>query len=216
MRILLIVYDNDSYIHTFPQGLAYISSVLLKNNFEVTIYNQDLNHYPDEHLLQYLNSNIFDVVGLSFIGGYYQYRKALKISGAINKSKHRPFFILGGHGPSPEPEHFLNKTEADAVVIGEGEETIIELLNALGNRKSLSSIKGIAYKDGDKVVINERRDLIKDIDSIPWPAYELFPIQYYRLIRETHSTNKDFVMPVLSGRGCKFKCNFCYRMDQGF
>ena len=106
-------------------------------------------------MTQYLNSTIFDVVELSFIGDYYQYKKALKISDAINKSKHRPFFILGSHGPSPEPEYFLNKTEADTVVIGEGEETIIELLNALGNRKSLSSIKGIAYKDGDKVAINE-------------------------------------------------------------
>ena len=104
MRILLVVYDNDSYIHWFPQGLAYIAAVLLKNGYEVEVYNQDTNHWPDEHLTEYLDKNRFDVVGAGIIAGYYQYRKLLKISEAINKSKQRPLYMLGGHGPSPEPE----------------------------------------------------------------------------------------------------------------
>lgn len=215
MRILLVVYDNDSHIHWFPQGLAYIAAVLLKNGYEVEIYNQDLHHYPDEHLTEYLDKNKFDVIGVSIIGGYYQYRKLLKISEAINKSKQRPFYIIGGHGPSPEPEFFIRKTNADAIVIGEGELTIIELLEALANKNDFAHIKGIAYRIGEGVMVNERRPLIKDIDTIPFPAYELFPIEYYRLLRMPHSTNKDFIMPVLSGRGCTFKCNFCYRLDEG-
>jgi radical SAM superfamily enzyme YgiQ (UPF0313 family) len=216
MKILLVVYDNDSYIHWFHQGLAYIAAVLLKNGYEVEIYNQDLHHYPDEHLIEYLNKNKFDVIGVSIIAGYYQYRKLLKISEAINKSKQRPFYMLGGHGPSPEPEFFLKKTQADVAVIGEGEITVLELMNALKDKKSLHGIKGIAFGNGGKVVINERRPLIQDIDDIPFPAYDLFPIDYYRLIRMPHCTNNDFIMPVLSGRGCTFTCNFCYRMDVGF
>ena len=47
MRILLVVYDNDSYIHWFPQGLAYIAAALLKEGYEVEIYNKDVNHWPD-------------------------------------------------------------------------------------------------------------------------------------------------------------------------
>ena len=109
MRILLVAYDNDSYIHWFPQGLAYIAAVLLKEGYDVEIYNQDQNHYTDEHLTAYLNDNNFDVVGVSVIAGYYQYRKLLKISDAINKAKNRPIYMLGGHGPSPEPEFFLKK-----------------------------------------------------------------------------------------------------------
>lgn len=216
MRILLVVYDNDSYIHWFPQGLAYIAAVLLQEGHEVEIYNQDMYHYPESHLLQYLNTEKFDVIGLSFIAGYYQYKKALKISDAINKSQNRPFYIIGGHGPTPEPEYFLRKTGADAIVMGEGEITIVELLDALKNKKALKKIKGIAYKDGDGVTINERRPLIEDIDSIPFPAYELFPMEYYRLLRMPHCSNADFVFPMLSGRGCTFRCNFCYRMDKGF
>lgn len=216
MRILLIVYDNDSYIHWFPQGLAYIAAVLLKKGHEVVIYNQDLHHYPEAHLTGYLNKNKFDAVGVSVIAGYYQYRKLLKISAAINESENRPIYIIGGHGPSPEPEFFLKKTKADFAVLGEGEITIVELLEAISSKRSFSGIKGIAYWEGEIVKINKKRELIKDIDSIPFPAYKLFPMEYYRLLRVPYGTNKDFVIPILSGRGCVFECNFCYRMDKGF
>ena len=216
MRVLLVVYDNESYMHWFPQGLAYIAAVLLKEGYDVEVYSQDKFHYPEEHLTEYLNRNKYDVIGVSVIAGYYQYRKLLKISTAINRSKNRPFYVIGGHGPSPEPEFFLKKTQADAVVVGEGELTVIELLKAVAAKKSLKNIKGIAFREGEKVVINERRPLIKDIDTIPFPAYELFPISYYNLLRTPHTTNVDFLMPVLSGRGCTFKCTFCYRMDEGF
>jgi len=215
MKILFVVYDNDSYIHSFPQGIAYLAAVLLREKIEVVIYNQDIHHYPEEHLTEYLNKNHFDFVGCGVIGGYYQYKKLLKISEAINKSEHRPFYIIGGHGPSPEAEYFLKKTGAEVAVIGEGEETIVELLQSVANHNNLKEVKGIAYRDGDKVVINERRALIQDVDSIPLPAFHLFPIEYYRLMRNTHCVNSDFVMPVLSGRGCTFRCNFCYRMDKG-
>lgn len=216
MKILFVAYDNGMYINQFPQGVAYIAAVLVEAGHQVEIYSQDKNHWPESHLTAYLDRNKFDVVGAGVIAGYYQYRKLLKISEAINRSINRPFYILGGHGPSPEPDYFLKKTGADAVVLGEGEVTIIELCRALEDKLSLSSVKGIAYRQRDKTEINERRELISDIDKIPFPAYQLFPIDYYRLVRSPHATNNDFVMPVLSGRGCVFQCTFCYRMDKGF
>ncbi len=216
MRILLVVYDNDSYIHWFPQGLAYIAAVLDREGYEIEVYNQDVHHYSDEHLTEYLNKNYFDIIGVSVIAGYYQYRKLLAISNAINNSKNRPLYIIGGHGPSPEPEYFLRKTNADIAVIGEGEDTVVELVQAIANKRALSTVHGIAYQDRDKTIVTPRRKLIKDIDTIPFPAYDKFPIEYYRLLRMPHCTNKDFAMPLLSGRGCTFRCNFCYRLDKGF
>jgi anaerobic magnesium-protoporphyrin IX monomethyl ester cyclase len=217
MRILLIVYDNDSFVHTFPLGLAYIASALRNAGFHVEIYNQDVNHYPESHLTDYLNHNRFDMVGIGVIGGYYQYGKLLKISEAIARSVNRPeYYVLGGHGPSPEPEYFLNKTGADIVVIGEGEETIVDLVKSISNKESLVNVLGIAYRNSGEVVVNPRRELLQDIDGIPWPAYDLFPIEYYRLIRFPHAANSDFCMPMLSARGCPFSCNFCYRMDKGY
>ncbi|MCD4781607.1 MAG: B12-binding domain-containing radical SAM protein [Candidatus Omnitrophica bacterium] len=216
MKVLLVVYDNDSYVCWFPQGLGYIASILLKEGYEVEVYNQDIHHYPDEHLTDFLNKNHFDVIAVSVIAGYYQYRKLLSLSKAINTARDRPFYMIGGHGPAPDPAHFFKKTGADVIVIGEGEDTIKELFACLGSGQSLKDVKGLAYQSDGQMVMNERRDLIKDVDSIPWPAYDLFPIDHYKLLRMPNCSSRDFVMPVLSGRGCTFKCNFCYRMDKGF
>lgn len=217
MRVLLIVYDDESFITTFPSGLAYIVAVLRKEGHEIKVYNQDLHHYPEQHLKDYLEKNKFDVVGMGVIGGYYQYRKLLKLSESINHSTNRPdYYIIGGHGPSPEPEYFLRKSMADIAVIGEGEETIKELFKAISNKTSLKDVNGIAYRDGSQIIVNKERQPIPNIDNIPWPAYDMFPIEYYRLLRNPNSSKTDFAMPVLSARGCTFSCNFCFRMDPGY
>ena len=103
MRVLLVVYDNDSYTHVFPMGLGYIAAVLEENGHDVEVYSQDKYHYPDAHLTEFLNNHEFDIVAVSVIAGYYQYQKLLKISAAINESKKRPIYIIGGYGPTPEP-----------------------------------------------------------------------------------------------------------------
>lgn len=216
MRILLITYDNESFVQWFPQGTAYITATLLKFGHDVDIYEQDIHHYPDEHLTQYLDNEYYDMVGLSFIGGYYEYRKAIKISQAINASKQRPFYVIGGFGPTPAPEYFLTKLQADALVMGEGENTVIDLLDHLKEKKDLKTVLGIAYRVDNKVFVNPGRPLIEDVDSIPMPAYHKFNIPHYRLLRMPNCARTDFIMPVLSGRGCTFTCNFCYRMDKGF
>lgn len=217
MRILFIVYDNESYIANLPIGIAQLTAALEKHGYtDIHIYHQDIHHYPESHLQQLLEREHFDFIGLSFIGGYWQYKKATAIAKAVRQSGNKGFFCLGGHGPSPEPEFFMKKLEADAVCIGEGDETIVDLLDALEHKRPLSTVKGIAYMEDGKCTINERRPLIRDIDALPFPAYHKLPMMYYRLIRMPHSTNKDFVACILSGRGCLFKCNFCYRMDTGF
>ncbi|MDP6407103.1 MAG: radical SAM protein, partial [Alphaproteobacteria bacterium] len=83
-------------------------------------------------------------------------------------------------------------------------------------KRPLLGIPGLAFQEGNQVVINPRRPLIADIDSIAWPAYGRFPIDYYRLVRMPRVVDEDFVMPLMSGRGCTFRCTFCYRMDPGY
>lgn len=217
MKVLFIAYDNESFLTSFPLGIAYLAAVLREKGCEVSIYSQDTYHLPEEHLVTYLKNNHFDLIGVGVIGGYYQYRKLLKISQAITSIPHRRFFyVIGGHGPSPEPEFFLRKTGADAVVMGEGEVVMSNLVEALGSGGSLAKIKGIAYLDGDKAVINEREKLIEDVNAIPWPAWDLFPMDYYTMMRAPgiHLTERSQM--VFTGRGCPFSCNFCYRMDPGF
>ena len=216
MKVLLIVYDNDSYIHDFPMGLSYIASAARNAGHKVGVYSQDQYHYTEEHLTDYLIHNKYDAVGIGVIGGYYQYEKLLKISKAINLVPDRPFYILGGHMGSPDPDYFLRKTGADAIVIGEGDITIVNLLEAVEKNLSLSTVNGIAYLNGSKCAITKPQELINDLDVIPYPAWDMFDLDYYTLIRRPHAEKKDRVFSLLSSRGCPYKCNFCYRMDKGY
>ena len=224
LKVLLITYDNDSYTAWFPQGLAAVGAVLKQEDYEISVWDQDINHYPDEQLTEYLNNNYFDVVGISVIAGYWQYKKLLALSDAIAKSRNRPgLYVIGGYGPSPEPSYFLRKTQADVVVMGEGEDTTRELLASYssGGFDAIKKVTGIAYREGDEIKRTLHRQLIPadqldNVDRVPIPAYDLFDMKVYRMYHSKRCRKTDFAMPVLSGRGCTFKCNFCYRMDTGF
>ncbi len=175
MRVLLIAYDNDSYIHLFPLGLAYVASALRNEGHEVQVYSQDVYHYPESHLTQYLEQNTFDVAGVGMCAGYYQYDKLKKIREAVPRDVE---FWVGGHLVSPGPDYFRNNLHVTPF-IGE-------------------------------------YDYAEDLDSLPFPAWDLFQIDYYSLVRFPHANNKDRCLPVITGRGCPFRCNFCYRVHEGY
>ena len=203
MKILLIVYDNGSHIPFFPQGIAYLTAALQEKGHQVSIWMQDMHHKPETYLIELLSGGGYDLVGLGFVAGYWQYRKAKKIAEAVNKSTYRSAFkfVLGGHGPAAAPEYFMDLLEADAVFVGEADKTLP------------------AYADGKLTASDNIFDATMwgavDPDATPWPAYDMFPIEAYRLIRWPTSTPEDFCMPILSGRGCPYKCTFCYRMQDG-
>ena len=217
MRTLFIVYDNGSMDHTFPMGFGALGAVLKKAGHEIVVWNQDQHHWPDEYLTTYLDNNKFDIAVISVIGGYYQYRKAYNLSRALNRSKQRPIFLMGGYGPTPEPEFFLRKMECDIIGLGEGEISIVKLFDALDNKEPLEGVPGIAWIDGSgKFQSTPRPPQVEDLDALPWYPYELFPMEYYRLRRQANMSATDFHQPMMSARGCSFRCTFCYRMDAGY
>ncbi len=215
MKILFVVYDNESFLTYFPMGIAYLVSAAIKAGYEVGVYDQNIYHLPEAHLVEYLKKHRFDVVGVGMVAGYHQYKKLLKISKAINSSPNRPFYVLGGYMPSPDPEFFLKKMNADAVVIGEGEVSFVNLLKALSSNRSLSTVKGIAYKEGDSIVTNEREKPIENINDIDFPSWDSFNMEYYTLLRNPEIKRTQRCLQVVASRGCKFSCTFCYRMDEG-
>jgi radical SAM superfamily enzyme YgiQ (UPF0313 family) len=216
LKVLFVAYDDGSYDHVFPMGIGALAAVLKRDGHEISVWNQDQNHWPDDYLRTYLDENKFDVVILSVIAGYYQYIKIKNLSKAINNSKNRPFFAMGGYGPTPEPEFWIKKSGCDVVCMGEGEITISKLMDAVGSKKSLKNVPGVAWLEDGKLQQTPRAPLIEDLDSLPQIPYELFPMDYYRLLRVPKVKGTDFVFPLMSARGCSFKCTFCYRMDTGY
>jgi anaerobic magnesium-protoporphyrin IX monomethyl ester cyclase len=219
MKITLIIHDHDSTVNDFPLGAGYLVSVLRQNGFPdeyIHIYNMDVYHYSDEDLRDYLVTSEFDLIGIGMIAGYWQYRQLKRIMDVINSLAKRPVVVLGGFMFTPDPAYFMRKFSVDYVVMGEGEYIFSELVTALGNRKSIDKIPGLAYWSGSEIIINSRRPPLKDIDQLPFPAWDKFPINAYVPKVRIPIGGAQRSLPVLSSRGCLYKCAFCYRMEPGY
>ena len=215
MKILFIIYDNGGRDNSLPQGTTIVAAYVRAHGYkDISYYSQDVYHYSEEHLHQYLKRNNFDVVGIGFVAGYFQHMKIKKICDTTKSLKKKPFIVLGGHGPSPVPEYFIRYLGADAVVMGEGELPFLNLIKALDNNTDLSEVKGIAFRDGEKVIVNPREEPIKDLDSLPFPYFDPLPMEYY--IKSSLWTGPtDRGIAVCTQRGCPYHCNFCYRLEKG-
>ena len=197
-------------------GACYVAAFLKKQGYtDIQYYSQDIYHYPEKHLTEFLSMNKFDLVSIGFVAGYYQNQKIIKICDAIKKAKNRPFIVLAGHGPTPVPDFYLKVTGADAVLIGEGESPMLNLIKALENNIPLSEVKGIAYRDGQNVTVNEREKPISKLDTIPFPDYDSLPMEYYLNTKFLQMKPTDRQIAMISSRGCTYHCNFCQRLEKG-
>lgn len=230
MKILLI--NPPSYLHqtkykriadTFPLGILYVARSLLDNGHKVKLFDifaEDLSTNSVINRLKRYKGRNFDLVGITAMSVQYAYVKW--ISEMIKREFGNIPIIVGGALAIFSYKLLLANTNVDIAVTGEGERAIINLIK----ESSLNKVRGIAYKEEGNVNINPPEDLIKDLDEIGYPAYELLPIDIYRkemqfqttLTGENGRTNKIAVkyFNVSGGRGCPYDCNFCSRCFAGF
>ena len=130
----------------------------------------------------------------------------------IKSKKPGLILIAGGVHVSIVPENFLEQCpEIDYLVVGEGEHTTLELLDALRNGRATDAIAGIGYRKDDAVVITPRRPLIENLDDLPMPAWEKLPIDKYEVMtpERVNDPTKGAGLTISSERGCPFECTFC-------
>jgi len=196
----------------FPYGLAHVASSLLSNGYEVEVFDIYANRWNRNEVLKKIKDFDCDVVGITAMSTQYSYVKWL----AKELAKHtHATMILGGLLATYSHEIVLNHTKISVCILGEGELTIVDLLK---NMERLDQVAGIAYKQNGRIVQNQPREYIDDLDSLPRPAYHLFPMDIYTKTKfyihdpstkifKRRSTFKT--MGVLTGRGCPYNCNFC-------
>jgi len=110
--------------------------------------------------------------------------------------------IVGGPYPTYEPEPALERSFIDAIVRGEGEETLVELLDAIDDGRPWREIPNVWTKENGEIIRNPVRPLIQDLDSLPFADRSIY--YHYRYLKNI--TTKTFI----SGRGCPFDCYFCW------
>ncbi|MDH5230299.1 MAG: B12-binding domain-containing radical SAM protein [Gammaproteobacteria bacterium] len=221
MRNILIVVprfiNETGQFYQFPLGLAYIAASIKRAGYNV--HGLNLNYV--ENITQSIETTLIrNNIDFVMCGGLSPFISS--VSEIFNISKHsKPTIIniVGGGVLSGDPVTAFGLLNVDYGVIGEGEETIVELLNELQNQKpNLDKVKGITYKKEGQIVQTPSRSAIKNIDELPWPLLEIFNIDRH-LDEQTpfdhyffpvNKTNSPRCIDIITSRSCPFMCTFCF------
>lgn len=188
-----------------PLGLLYVAAVLEKNGHTVQAFDVDPEVY---NLVDEIKKFKPDIIGLSFLTP--EYLRATKTAKRLKEELPDAVHIAGGVHTTIMPADTLNELELDIVVIGEGEETMVELCEKLENGEGIDDVKGIMYKKDGQVVTNERRELIKDLDNVPFPARHLLNFDVYLTppgVIRGYAQSK--ILTMMTSRGCPYSCHYC-------
>lgn len=193
---------NDLGLKIPPLNLMYLAAVLEEASIPVKIVDDDLYQAGYDKIASLASKINPMVIGVTATTATIKI--ALEYIKIVKKVLPNALTVLGGSHSTFLPNETLKSEKAlDVVVIGEGEETIVDLAGKYvktGN-KELSEVKGIAYRNNDRIKMTQPRPLIKDLDSIPFPARHLVPFKSYEV------TNQSGGM--ITSRGCVFSCNYC-------
>ncbi|MBI3637455.1 MAG: B12-binding domain-containing radical SAM protein [Candidatus Rokubacteria bacterium] len=215
MRVMLIT-PNDYYRKKlFGLGPAYIARALQRCNIEVSVMSCEIWSYDDIEVAKILIQSGIKIFGIGAL--YPMFKEVERLCNIIRAVVPDATIILGGGLPSPIAEFALRKTRADIATIGEAELTIPALMTALGGRGSLDDVRGIAFiRDGEfKHTGNPLLPRFVTRDEVGWPFLDPFPIERYVTAPKFYPFNmQDRVFDVVTGRGCPYSCNFCYRVNE--
>ena len=190
-----------------PHSLLTIAAPLLQTGYTVKILDQRVEPITQSTLETYLSTDTI-CVGISSMTGT-QIRHALHLAQMVRDvTADKVPIVWGGPHPSVTPAQTLASDNVDIVVIGEGDQTLLEIVQALDHKKSLSTIKGIVYKDGGRLVKTDCRPLL-DVDTLLPTPWNLVKVERY-IHRDMYIKNHLRVMDIgQTSRGCPFNCGFC-------
>lgn len=205
MHILLInppsgeVYGKMESPDYPPLGLAYVGAALEKVGHKVKIIDIDADKISRQEFLNIIKN--YKIIGLTATSPTFNQAENLC---RLIKENSDAITIIGGIHATICPNECIASQFIDFVVKGEGEETIVELVKNI-EKGNFSKIKGISFKKNKEVIHNPPRDLIKELDTIPFPARHLFNQQKYSYPDSILSP----VMPIMTSRGCPHNCTYC-------
>jgi anaerobic magnesium-protoporphyrin IX monomethyl ester cyclase len=184
-----------------PIGLAYLAAVLRQNSIEAKIIDCQAQYINHQQLKTELTAFQPDIVGVTSIAPLMS--SALMSAKAAKEALPGVKVIMGGpHATFMDEQIIAEQSSVDIIVRGEGEQTLLEIAQTLGDQTKLHEIKGITFKENGKVLRAPNRPFIEDLDALPKPAYDLFDLDRYRLFGKR-------LLPIITSRGCPFQCNFC-------
>lgn len=194
-----------------PIGLAYLAGYLRSKGIKVEIIDAPALGLGFFDVVNRINQD--DIVGITAVTTNIE--SANKLAELIKNKNNNIKIIIGGPHVSGIPEETLNKFKYfDIGVIGEGEETFYELVSALKNKRSIKTIKGIVLRDKGKIIQTQKRESIKNLDELPFPAWDLLPDLAKNYQPSPHNVKNLPSASLVTSRGCPGRCTFCAKRDR--
>lgn len=231
MRVTLVhppqLISPTNYISTIaipPLGLAYLASSAREAGHEVSAVDavgeglEDIWRFEQaegiwlrglrlDDIVDRIDPDV-DVIGVGCMFSC-QWPPARELLCRIRARFPRTTILLGGEHATSAPERVLDEAPIDLCVLGEGEETFVEVLSRLEGGRTMEGVAGAAWRNGTDAVRNDPRDRIRNVDDIPLPGWDLFPVEAYIDYASPHGAVRGRSMPMLATRGCPYQCTFC-------
>lgn len=195
MNIGLIFPNKDRRYKTVHLGLAYLAAYAREHHHDLNFQVLDTRVATSKETKKFFTTT-FDLVGITVFSPVYY--EVISIFNKLKKFNPASPVCLGGPYVTTIMEDIFRKTPAEFAVYGEGEITFSELISHLKGTKALEEIEGLMYKGEQKEIVkNPPRPYMSDLNLIPMPAYDLFPMERYPLHR------------MVTSRGCPYTCAWC-------
>ena len=189
--------------YLIPLGLVCIGGPLIDAGFAVKLIDQDLYGWPDRRLIKEVSDFKADYILLGHSGSTAAHKTALRTIRTIHKQLSHLRVIYGGVYPSYADKVVMAECdEIDAIVRGEGEQTILGLIRTWEQTEDLSYVDGVTWRKGDEIVVNRSRTPIKDLDEYR-PGWELVDWPRYSMFGFKNAAGLQF------SRGCTLTCTYC-------
>ncbi|MBU0754268.1 MAG: B12-binding domain-containing radical SAM protein [Planctomycetes bacterium] len=213
-RIFFIKPDNYlpyKYVCQ-PLGVMYLTSVLRRRgDHEFKLLDMRLRPTKIEQAVEAALAFNPDIVGFSTLT--LEYTIVKNIARELKARNPEIVTVLGGPHASTDPDDILKNPDIDYIVLGEGEETFPELVDAVMKNQDPHEIKGIGFRENGTPVKTTPREAIDNLDGIPFPAWDLLELEaYFKVptfnVIEAHPHN----MGIFTSRGCPYRCTYCHNV----
>jgi radical SAM superfamily enzyme YgiQ (UPF0313 family) len=195
-------YPKRGHQHppAIPLGIGYLGAVLEKNGYSVNVIDCQalkLTHSDFEREITKHQPKVVGVTSTTFT-----YKSALKVAEIAKQAHPNCLTILGGcHVTFWDDEALEECPQLDMIVRKEGEYTLLEIVNRLGENKRIDDVLGTTCRKNGKTIRNADRPYIENLDALPFPAHHLLPLNRFNA--------RARIFPLVTSRGCVYWCNFC-------
>jgi anaerobic magnesium-protoporphyrin IX monomethyl ester cyclase len=191
-----------------PLGILSLGAVLEKNGIEVEVVPADILGYNWKDIEKKIRDFKPAIIGVTTTTE--NRFDSFKLAALAKKIDPEIMTVLGGPHVSMAREDTLQHIDdVDVVVIGEGERTVVELTESVEAGSNLERVKGLMFRKNGSIVFSGSREGIEDLDTLPYPARHLVPIDKYNFFIQTKDGQRRKAQNVITSRGCPFNCYFC-------